>query len=280
MLYYDFDRKKKTENIELLFPDWQQDQEKIVVFSPHDDDALLGTGYILTEAQRKGAEVYIFIFCDGSCGYSRPEQKGEIVNIRKKETVKAYKEIGIEEDHIIRFEFPDFSAYSRMGWKLPDGSKGNLEKTIKELRKIGATRVLIPNGYREHFDHKAVHLMGKFDVPQAGDPVAVDWGEPARIKSMLIYSVWADFSPVDALKKGRQVKLRANCGIKVEEKVESRIIEAVKEYESQSAIIGNLIEARKNKKIKDGYLEVYQKFDPRPELDYQPYIDFINSQFN
>ncbi|MFW6007205.1 MAG: PIG-L deacetylase family protein, partial [Halanaerobiales bacterium] len=155
MIYYNFNNKEKSQNIDLLFPEWKGEKEKIVVFAPHDDDAMLGAGYILTAAQREGAECYIFIYCNGACGYSNPEQKDEIVDIRKEETVNAYGKLGIEEDHIIRFDYPDFSAYSRIGWKLPGKEKGNLEKTIRELRKIKATRVLIPNGYREHFDHKA-----------------------------------------------------------------------------------------------------------------------------
>ncbi|MFW6271328.1 MAG: PIG-L family deacetylase, partial [Bacillota bacterium] len=148
-----------------------------------------------------------------------------------------------------------------------------------ELRKIKATRVLIPNGYREHFDHKAVNLMGIYDVPQAGDPVAVDWGEPTAIKSVLVYSVWADFSPEDALKNNRDTKLRANCALRVDESIEKSIIEAVKEYKSQAEIIQSLVKQRKSKKIEDTYLELYQKIDPRPELDYNPYKEYIKERY-
>ncbi len=279
MKYYDFNNQVKKQDINLVFPEWKNSEETIVVFAPHDDDAVLGAGYILTAAQRSGAECYVFIFCNGSCGYSQKEQKDEIVEIRKKETVNAYQKMDIEKEHLIRFEYPDFSAYSRIGWKLPGGKKGNLEKTIKKLREINATRVIIPNGYREHFDHKAVNMMGVYDVPQAGDPVAIDWGEPADIKSVLIYSVWADFSPEDALKNDRDTKIRANCALEVDPEVEDRIIAAVKEYKSQAQIIENLIEQRKRKKIKNNYLELYQKIDPRPQLDYNPYIKLIKERF-
>lgn len=56
----------------------------------------------------------------------------------------------------------------------------------------------------------AAHLIGAFDGPQVGDPVLADWGLAEPVRSTLIYSVWADFSPDDALVARADTRLRAN----------------------------------------------------------------------
>ncbi len=56
----------------MLFPDWRPGDEHVVVLSPHDDDALLGAGYLILAALANGAKVSAVIFCDGRAGYSAP----------------------------------------------------------------------------------------------------------------------------------------------------------------------------------------------------------------
>ncbi len=269
--YYDFDLEIESEDIETIFPDWDGENEKIVVYSPHDDDALLGTGYLLSAAMDLGAEAYVFIVCNGSCGYSKVEDKDDIVQIRREESRKAYKKFGIDEDNIVRFEYPDFSAFGKIGWKTSDDEKGAFEKAIRNLREIKATRVLVPNEFREHLDHEAASKMGSYHGPQAGDPVVVDWGEPNKVRSVLKYTVWADFSPMGRLVQARREGLRANCGIRVDSAVEDDVREALEEYESQQEIISGLMKEREDRKMRRGYIEVYRKFDPRPSIEYGPY---------
>ncbi|MHA1273170.1 MAG: PIG-L deacetylase family protein [Promethearchaeota archaeon] len=278
MEFYDFQKEIKSTNIELLFPDWKGEKENIVIFSPHDDDAILGAGYCLLCCLENHANIYIIIFHDGSAGYTNIKFKNRIVEIRRKETINAYKVLGISEKNIIRYDLPDFSGIHFLGWKLPWSTKeGLFSKNIENLRRIKATRLILPNGYREHLDHLAVYISAIFDGPQVGDSVIIDYGIPSKIKSYLQYSVWAKFSPENALINQRSPDIRANKAIVVNKKIEEKIIEALKEFKTQEDIISYILEVRKDRKIdaNNRFIETYLEIDPRPRFNYTPYIEEI-----
>jgi len=270
-IYYDLDRGVRSRDIGLLFDDWMGGDERVAVLSPHDDDALLGVGYLISALIQEGCETYVIIYCDGRGGYSTLEEKDTIVSKRRVESRNAYRRLGIEEENIIRFEYPDFSLRSYIGWLLPNNMEGTMPKTLKTLRKIKPTRMIIPNEYREHIDHEALSIIGSYDGPQVGDAVLVEWGKPHRVRSYLKYSVWGDFSPEDALVKGRKTALRGNVAVKAKPEVEGRIIRSLKEFKSQERIIDQLVEIRSERFTGDGYIEVYLKFNPRPRIDYTEY---------
>jgi len=274
--YVDINKGEISEDIELIFPKWKGTREKVCVFSPHDDDGVIGAGYAILSALQKGAEVFIFIFCSGNAGYSKIEEKTTIVETRRKETIECYKKLGIKEENIIRFEYSDFSSFQYMNWELSCGKEGCFKKVITKMREIKVTRLLIPNGYKEHIDHTAVNFIGTYFAPQVGDPIVVDWAVPHKIDSVLEYSVWADLSPEDALVAGRESNLRANRIIMVDEAAEKNICNATLEYHSQDKIIESLIKARRERKTLSGeFIEIYNAMDPRPKLDYSPYIKFL-----
>lgn len=274
--YIDISDNIKTGDISTIFPDWSGSSEKVCIMSPHDDDALIGAGYAICSALQNGAEVFVFIFCSGNAGYSKPEQKDEIVRIRETETQNAYNRLGIKKENIIRFGYSDFSVLQNIGWRLNNGKDGSFKEVLTKLREFKITRVLAPNHYREHIDHLAVNLIGSFDSPQSGDPILVDWCEPNIVKSVLEYSVWADLSPEDALVNGRDKDLRANRIILVPQEVEKVVCQGIAEYKSQGEIIKGLIDSRVERRTKNGsYLEVYISFDPRPKIDFSPYIRYM-----
>ncbi len=274
--YYNLHGRVKSQDISLIFPGWENEKETVVVFSPHDDDAILGAGYIILAALKNGGRVVVVIVCDGCAGYSSPEQKDTIVNIRRDETKDAYRHLGIKEQDVVRFDIPDFSAISYIGWKLSSGIEGTFKKTIPLLRKIGATRILVPNEYREHIDHLAVSWMGKFDGPQAGDDILADWGTISRIKTFLEYSVWADFSPEDMILRGWMDSfIRANRAVKATGDVEEKIFQSIRKFKSQERVIASLVDSRRHRNSNGFCLEVYLEIDPRPFLDYRPYWGFI-----
>lgn len=275
MVYYNLDTQKRSADINLLFPNWQNENECLVVYSPHDDDALLGAAYAIRAAIENGASVNIFIFCNGCAGYSDISLKDRIISIRESETLRAYRAIGIPSENIVYFDIPDFSANTMLGWKLGHGV-GAFEMCIKELRSLRATRVLVPNAYREHLDHEAVYNMGAYDAPQAGDAILADWGKPTGIKSVLCYSVWSDFSPEDAMVKGRSTALRANCGIECSDETEAMVRKGIFEYRTQAKIIDSMVQDRENRRTDAGYAEMYVAFDPRPKMNYAPYIKMMN----
>ncbi|WP_369017602.1 PIG-L family deacetylase [Thermatribacter velox] len=278
VFFYDLWKREKSQNIETIFPSWS-DGEVIVIFSPHDDDALLGAGYLLQVVREFGAQVYVVIACNGCGGYTTLDEKERIVEIRKEETIRAYAKVGVGMEHIIRLDFPDFSLRPNLGWKMPWGGFGTFEKTIRILRELKTTRLLLPNPYREHADHEATYLMGAWDGPQAGDPIMPDYGKlEFPIKSYLEYSVWGKFSPFHALCAGQDPAISANKAIVVSKELEDKVVEALSEYRSQAAIISDLVSQRLKKKVEENFfVELFLSFEARPKFDFKPYLELIRN---
>lgn len=273
--YCNIDTKTFTDDVNLLFPGFGE-KEVLAVMSPHDDDAIIGAGYAMLAAKEAGAEVYVVIFCRGDAGYSTLAEKDTIEQVRFAETVECYGRLGIPADHILRMNYPDFSAISHWGWSTATGESGDMPKLLRFFREKKVTRVMIPNHYHEHIDHLAAHLMSSFDVPQTGDAVLVDYGDPHSVVSTLEYSVWADLDPEDALVHGRPTDLRANRILMVSPKVEEAIDHAIAAYVSQGKIIEDLVASRKERLTRDGrFIEVYIAMDCRPKIRLRPYIDWI-----
>jgi len=270
-VYYDLTRGLRSRDIGLIFEGWRGKGERVAVLSPHDDDALLGAGYLLLAAMSEGCEPFVLIFCDGRGGYSSIEERGKIVSIRRTESTNAYRKLGIRDENILRMDYPDFGLKPYIGWLLPGGLEGTTAKTIQILREVKPTRLLIPNEYREHMDHEALSYIGSYDGPQVGDPIMVDLGEPSEIKGFMKYSVWGDFSPEDALMTARDPALRGNVAIKAEQKAEKAIIQALKEFKSQEKIIDQLVKKRSERIVNGGYIEAYLKFNARPSISYDGY---------
>jgi LmbE family N-acetylglucosaminyl deacetylase len=276
-VFYELRQRLGSRDISVLFSGWEPGRERVMVLSPHDDDALLGAGYAMAASRACGAEVYVCILCDGSAGYSREEQRATIVEVRKREALNAYRVAGVPEDHVVHLGFPDFSLVSYIGWRLSAGCPGTLARVIPLLRKLGITRLMIPNGYREHTDHEAAYDVGRYDGVQAGDPVLADHGAPCAIKSTTQYAVWGDFSPEDAVLAGADLSIRANRAIVADYGVEEEVARALAQFGSQGQIIQGLIEQRRARDCGAGMMELYIAMDPRPRLEYAPYARAIRS---
>lgn len=276
-VYYDLRQRGKSESIDLLFPGWRPGDERLAIFTPHDDDGALGAGYLTLAALANGADVYVLVFCDGWAGYSTPAEASTIVERRAKETIEAYTSLGVKEDHILRMGYADFSVLPYIGWNLDSGKKGSTANVVPKLRSLHVTRVVIPNGYREHQDHEAVYRIGAYDGPQVGDAILAEFGRAEPVRSMLQYAVWADLTPEDALVAGQDVRIRANRGIVASDAVEQRVMHALRAWKSQGQVIEGLVGQRAGRRHGNRWLELYIAFDPRPILDYGPYHELIDS---
>jgi len=273
--FYDLDVGTRSDDIALLFPGWRAGDERVVVFSPHDDDAVLGAGYAILAARAAGAEVHVFIFSDGRLGYSTVADKETIVAQRSAETVRAYEVLGIDETHIVRFDYPDSSVNQYVGWVLPDGAEASFPADLRALRGVGVTRILVPNRHREHVDHEAVGRIGLYDGPLVGDDVLPDHGSARPVRSYHEYAVWGDFSPEDALVSARPVALRANRAVVTGEETETLVSEAVRAFASQGRVIAGIMDARRRRRFDGRFMELYVTVEPRPTLDYAPYAERI-----
>jgi len=270
MIYLDFNNKMKKNSINLLFSDWRAG-ERVAFFSPHDDDVVLGAGYLVLAVIKSKGLPYVFVFCRGDAGYSEIDKKEEIVKVRRIETIEAYRKIGVPEDRIYFFDIPDFSLMSYLDRINKEKRKGLFEPILHILRKEKISRVVFSSGDYEHWDHTAAFYFGLYVTPQAQDPILVDLGRPVRLKSFLAYSVWSDFE-FRPEKKG----LNADLGILAEREDESKIMEALRTFKSQGNIIQNIVRQRSKRKINNLYLEVYKKINLRRPIDYRPYFKVIH----
>ena len=275
--FYDLRERTSHDSINFLFPHWEFSEERLAIFGAHDDDSILGAGYAMAAAMEASAEVFVVTFCKGDCGYSAPEQKDSIVEIRRAEHESALIKFGIKKENIKRFEYPDFSLGQFLGKELQNGDDGTFLQVLDFIREKRITRVMMHNNYREHTDHTAVYEIVISDVIQAGDAILADRGNPQHVKSYHQYSVWADFSPEDALTNNESnCFIRANRAIVCDETIEEKVRLAICEYASQGQIIDNLLISREERRVFGGYVELYIELDPRPKLDFAPYVRLIN----
>ncbi len=278
--YYDLQNRRRSESIDCFFPGWKPGGETVVFLVPHDDDAVLGPGYLMQAVQDNGGRVGVVLFCNGCAGYSKRELMNEIVEIRRREMAACMALMDVPPDMLERLELPDFSSHLHVGWQLLNGAAGTFEILVRRLRAWKATRLVYANGYREHIDHLAVETAALYDGPQVGDPVALDLGQPSLIRSYASYCCWGRFSPLDALADGRDPRIRANWAIVADQAVENRLMRAIRAFASQGEIIQGIMETRKQRILpgdKPRYLEYYLKTEVRPPVEHDPYKDLVQS---
>jgi len=80
---------------------WQGDEERFLMISPHDDDAVLGAGLLIQVAKRENVPVHILIVTDGSMGYCSLEEKETIADIRRNESYRCYQSLGVPRQNIV-----------------------------------------------------------------------------------------------------------------------------------------------------------------------------------
>jgi LmbE family N-acetylglucosaminyl deacetylase len=266
MEFIDFASLRRGPLIDLIFPGWAQG-ENVAFYSPHDDDAALGAGYLIQAVVENGGHPVLLIFCRGDAGYSTPEAKRTIVATRKKEAARAYGELGVEKAGLLFFDVPDFALMACVD-RTGRGEAHLFDRLVALLRKREISRIVFSSGHFEHWDHTATYDLGIYTSPQAGDPILADLGRPFPIKSYLAYSVWADFEPLPGRNKG----IRAEKGILADERHETAVRKALEAFVSQGEIMAKTVAVhRRKRRAAGGYLEIYKDIKLRAAVDYEPY---------
>ncbi|MFQ6070368.1 MAG: PIG-L deacetylase family protein [Candidatus Aminicenantales bacterium] len=269
MEFIDFRRLLRSRRIDLVFPGWEEG-ERVAFLSPHDDDVILGAGYLLLSTVEARGVPHVFIFTTGDAGYSVPEDKEKIVSMRKKEALSAYIKMGVRKDNIHFLGLTDFSLMPYVNRKIP-GGEGIFEEIVQTFRENKVSRVVFSNGYFENWDHTAVFNIGMYVVPQAGDAVLSDLGKPHPLRTYVLYSVWGDFEPQYA----ESHMIRADLGIMAGQKEEDKVLEAINAFTSQKEIISTILKERKKRKRKARFLELYKAPCVRKQIEFTPYFEII-----
>lgn len=138
----------------------------VLVIGAHPDDEILMAGTIYKLAQA-GCRVAVATLTDGCEGFSRPEHKDRVVEMRREEAAACDRVLGIAE---------------RIMLGRPDMALTNDKETFKEVIRI--IRQVRPDAIftfaldDKHRDHRAAHQLAVEARWQGGEPVAVDLGDP------------------------------------------------------------------------------------------------------
>jgi len=118
--------------------------KKVLILSPHTDDAELGCGGSIAKFIENGSE--IFYIALSSCEKSVPSEYP--LDILKKEVKRATKVLGIPEKNLILCDFAvrDF----------PELRQKILDKLIEIREEIKPDIVLTPSSFDTHQDHQTV----------------------------------------------------------------------------------------------------------------------------
>lgn len=269
MEFVDFRKRTRSKKLQTLFPGWTPG-ETVAFLSPHDDDVALGAGYLLKAVERHGGRPLVIIFCKGDAGYSKASDREAIVATRRREAAAAYAALGVDGDDLCRFGLPDLSLMTYVNRKVL-GRAGLVDRLVRLFRSRRITRAVFSSPHFENWDHTAVFEAGVYIVPQAGDPILADLGEPCPVRSSLVYSVWGDFEPVAGGPDGAP---RADLGILAGEEDEAAVRKALALFASQARVMERTVARRRDERRgPGGYLELYRRVPVREPVDYAAYFD-------
>ncbi|MCM8784732.1 MAG: PIG-L family deacetylase [Candidatus Omnitrophica bacterium] len=140
--------------------------EKIIVFGAHPDDEITMAGTIF-KMSSSGKKVIVVTMTDGCEGYSDPEIKEKIVEIRRKEAEECDKVLGISKR--IMLNIPDMALIN---------DKETLKKCIKIIREEKPDAIFTHGPCDNHRDHITTHFITVEARWHAGEPVSSELGNP------------------------------------------------------------------------------------------------------
>jgi LmbE family N-acetylglucosaminyl deacetylase len=153
--------------------------KRILVFSPHPDDDLIGCGGSLIKHAKASNEVSIVYMTSGDAG-SRTIDKMTLGKTREDEATKAANSIGIKDLTFLR---------------NPDGYLSDTQEnfiTVTDIIRDKRPNIIyVPHALDGHADHQATNKIVIKAVGSAAGPWFQETkGEPWVVPSILAYEVW------------------------------------------------------------------------------------------
>jgi LmbE family N-acetylglucosaminyl deacetylase len=144
---------------------WQQEKERFLFVSPHDDDIILGAGLFIQAVLKEKVPVHVAVVTDGSQGYCSMKEKGTIADIRRDEFYRSMKVLGVKQRNVHWLGFPDcqLSRFQGRRSAQPDdpvqshGATGLQHSFVELLRDVRPNQVFLPTFTDLHPDHRIVH---------------------------------------------------------------------------------------------------------------------------
>lgn len=203
--------------------------KRVIFFAPHDDDAAIGCGLLMSALKRHHVETHVIVMTDGSLGYVRTNTKAKIARIRKIEAAKCYRALGVKETTF--WGFPDACLWQYRCWKTASGKIGAYQKLSRDVRRIRPSSVFLPNPADIHPDHQAAFQIWNDWGWQTARPSFPDIGRPLeQIPRVFLYRIR------DSLKRtpGGILRHKADPGSVQKKK------RALAQFVSQNAILHDI----------------------------------------
>jgi LmbE family N-acetylglucosaminyl deacetylase len=145
---------------------------KIVVFAPHPDDEIFGSGGSILKWLDEGHNIHLIYLTDNralvkwgqrenqlleECAQIYQDMtEDEIAQIALEEAKIVSKKLGLSEDHVHLFEFHD------------QGVMDKIQQGIELAMKIipNSDRIVMPSDHNNHIDHQATHIIAKNSAQQ------------------------------------------------------------------------------------------------------------------
>ncbi len=188
---------------------WQGKKERFMIISPHDDDAVLGAGLLIQLAKRENVPVYILIVTDGSMGYCSAEEKNNIAEIRRNESLECYQSLGIPKQNIIWLGFADCQLNEYRGRRTAEpkslaeirGYTGLQNSFTYHLRKIKPTQCFLPTSNDLHPDHRIIYDEFLISLFHAAGNIWPELGKPlSNAPYVNTFAVYCDFNATPTLR--------------------------------------------------------------------------------
>jgi len=199
---------------------------RVVFLSPHDDDAIIGCGGILSVLKERAS---VIILTDGALGSTSLNKGGNgLVKKRRREARAAYGSLGVIDVEFLGF--PDLCLNNYECWRTEQGRTGAYQKLILLLRQKRPVSVFIPSELDFHPDHKATSRIGHAAVIFANSALSFSArsGPKSAVTSVWEYYVWS---------AGRHGIVRR---IRLGREASSAKEDALSEFESQKLTLEKL----------------------------------------
>lgn len=232
------DHKIRTSSLgEVMGSDALRGQTWLFV-SPHDDDLCIGAGLLIQAAVQEGVDVQVVIVTDGCLGYCRPEERDDIVAIRKRETYASFSVLGVAEQNVRYIGYPDGGLVAYIGRRRAQPGEASLEGYVGlqnaltyHVRRCRPVRVFVPTHTDLHPDHRIVHSELMISLFHASGAIWPELGEPLeQVPTVGELAVYCDFAE------------RPNLEIVGDEDVFRIKLNSIEVYRSQIQI-GALVES-------------------------------------
>jgi LmbE family N-acetylglucosaminyl deacetylase len=142
--------------------------KRIVVFAPHPDDETFGCGGTIARRLSEGCEVFVYVITDGKYSFSvvlgidsdpSPE---ELKVIRRNETMRATKILGLPESNLFFLDFEDNALIKH---------EEELEQKVMDLlKKHTPEEVFFTYGKDYNYDHQATSRAVKRCIQKLDSP--------------------------------------------------------------------------------------------------------------